>query len=494
MDQGMEGLFKQAAEQAHFAFDEAAWSKMETILDTEPPVVTQVPKLIWPQVVSWATIVIAMLLLFKPIVSNYTHTNEGVEAVAKSIRKNGFMTTNKDKLSNQAHLNTPRSQHHAGITLNKEINDSQPANPTEAPTSQSTKGIGGTTESPEHDKSKLQKANVVTQSTKSINKKTVKPVPTITQNKATVQNESPQPNGKAGIAGYNNAKKVNTATLRASTNKKKINTLKNLREDNEVNASSNEANEILPYRPLTSKMATIMLSKPFQILGSPDSVAQPQPYELEPSNLTALPKWSVLLFVAPDLNVVSGNAIGSPGPMAGLSLEYALGQRWSITAGLAHSIKKYGARGSDYTLPDEPWAEPENLDFVDASCNVIDIPINLRYYFTLKQKTKWYGSMGLSSYLMLREDYEYDYNESYSNPGNWESWGVRNENQHYAGILNLSLGYEQSIGNRMGIGIEPFVKIPLARVGAGKVKLVSLGTLVNIRYNLGNKKPKRILK
>ena len=83
---------------------------------------------------------------------------------------------------------------------------------------------------------------------------------------------------------------------------------------------------------------------------------------------------------------------------------------------------------------------------------------------------------------MLSEDYYYQY-EKY-NPHLVKSWSVRNENQHYFGIYNLSAGYQWNVSERWFLEVEPFIKIPLGGVGFGKVDLWSTGSWFAVKYNL----------
>jgi len=455
-DQGMEGLFRKAADQAHYAFDGNAWAKMEAMLDA-PPAPATLPSVWWAQLLSWLTITIVLILLWMPLPNIGKRENRiQAQALAKATFKPyGYaLPVPKNKL-----INTPKT---APMYLDGEVLAQEPEQQI-----QNEIPVGG---------AKREQPLAASTSITGVGNGPVQSMPPT----AKFGDEPLRKRQKlAPVVAINKpgqGKQTSAVTLAETPGGTE------LPKDTSTITTVSLAGKLIPLWLAPS----VQLSTDMAPVELPDE--EPQRDVVSPTQEGTLPKWSVLLYLAPDLNVVGSNPLGSPGPMAGVNIEYAIARRLSITTGVSHSIKKYGASGSEYTLPDEPWAEPENLDFVDASCNVIDIPLNLRYYFTLKERTRWYGSAGISSYLMLREDYDYDYSASYSNPGNWESWGVRNENQHYAGILNLSVGYEQRIGSRMGIGVEPYVKVPLARVGAGKVRLVSLGTLINIRYNLGKKK------
>jgi hypothetical protein len=119
---------------------------------------------------------------------------------------------------------------------------------------------------------------------------------------------------------------------------------------------------------------------------------------------------------------------------------------------------------------------------VRGNCKVIDIPINIRYNFLRGEKYNVFATTGLSSYLMLKEDYKYiyDVDDTYLR----KSWHTSNENKHFFKVYNVSLGYERRLGQKFSLQAEPFIKLPLAGVGFGKIKLLTTGAFVSIKYRL----------
>lgn len=212
------------------------------------------------------------------------------------------------------------------------------------------------------------------------------------------------------------------------------------------------------------------------ILKLPDTALM---QETEPDSTKEKSNWEFSVFVSADLSSTGLDGFTKPGTMFGASAAYFISEKWSLQTGAAVSIKKYKALGSEYELP--PWAQgsPYSVNSINAVCKVIDIPINLRRHFESKKDHSYFIGAGVSSYLMLREDYEYEY--SGYRPSWPAEWRVKNKNQHYLGVLNLSFGYEKPIGQKFALGIEPFFKIPLSGVGEGKVKLLSVGANLAIK-------------
>jgi hypothetical protein len=140
--------------------------------------------------------------------------------------------------------------------------------------------------------------------------------------------------------------------------------------------------------------------------------------------------------------------------------------------------KKYWAGPEDYKLGYTP---PASLKFkgADADCKVIEIPVKVSYNFAVKDKSNWFAGAGLSSYLMKRENYLYEY-ESNSGGSYYHSYETKNENKHYFSVVNLSAGYSYHLNKTISVSAEPYVEVPLTGIGAGRVHLNSGGVLFTI--------------
>lgn len=196
-------------------------------------------------------------------------------------------------------------------------------------------------------------------------------------------------------------------------------------------------------------------------------------------SLQAFKRWSFGALVSLDLSATGLEGFTDPGTMVGLLAEYRFSRNWSIQSGLSYSVKNYSALGDEYDTSTWPGGRSDNLVSALARCLVLDIPINVRRYFAAKNGNQWFVSSGLSTYLMLREDYEYEYTRP---SPNWAPTGqVRGENNHFFGIANFSVGYETPINKKLGLAIEPFMKLPLTGIGQGRVKFLSFGANVAIK-------------
>ncbi|WP_345109626.1 hypothetical protein [Hymenobacter algoricola] len=195
-----------------------------------------------------------------------------------------------------------------------------------------------------------------------------------------------------------------------------------------------------------------------------------------------LARLTVALQYAPELSTVRWASYTAPGSNVGVQLEYRFAPKWRLSAGVLRSVKRYAARGTDYHPPTQYWTNYYTIDEVEATCRITDIPLNLRYDVLQRARAAVFASVGVSSLLMRQEDYRYYY--LYKGNPVARSWGLRRGSNHLLSILNLSAGYERTLGGRWAVQAEPFVKIPLGGVGFGKVKLSSAGAFLSLKYAL----------
>ena len=224
---------------------------------------------------------------------------------------------------------------------------------------------------------------------------------------------------------------------------------------------------------------------PADLPGRPASLAAPAPTSTQPTAPEPTParpaRFWVGLVAAPDVSTVKLAGVQPPQANVGLLLEYRLGSRLRLSTGLLRATKRYVARRDDYD-----WgayhARVYQRDFteVEAACTVLDVPLNLRYDLLVRPGYLLFGSVGLSSFFMQRERYTYEYVDNNA-PQYWERTAV-NENQHLLRVLNVAGGYERRLGPHWSVQAEPYLKLPLAGVGLGKVQLASAGVFVAAKY------------
>jgi|GEM_PF-1281687 len=463
----LEQLVREAAEGAQFEFNPSAWSAMEQKLDA--------PKkgFFWWKL--WGGLgllaIIVLLMIYIP-----DGTNEGDLAENSSVKENVIEDDNPENADreNQVASNTERKEadKSAAADTKAELNNEEPR--ADVPSGQLTSPEA--TDDPE--------------------------VQAAVQNEIITKTE--------GIASKTNAEEKTGLDLRNSDEKATLVVTESSAEVTKIDKSVSS----ITTKQTSNASSAVTYFDPEQPLDPLDSIGRQQAELYELGMETIAPRWvpSVFLFdlslkpmtldtsiyqtadldslqtfkrwsfgamVSLDLSATGLEGFTDPGTMIGLLAEYRLSRNWSIQSGLSYSVKNYSALGEEYDTSTWPGGRSDNLVNALARCLVIDIPINVRRYFAAKNGNQWFISSGLSTYLMLREDYEYEY--ATQNP-NWAPTDqVRGENNHFLGIANFSVGYETPINKKLGLAIEPFMKLPLTGIGQGRVRFLSFGANVAIK-------------
>jgi hypothetical protein len=190
-------------------------------------------------------------------------------------------------------------------------------------------------------------------------------------------------------------------------------------------------------------------------------------------------RWAIQVTLAPDLSMVGKIKGFKIGQNFGLSTEFQAFKNFSVMTGAYYSNKVYLADPDEYKPYPGIWQIVPKPEEIDATCRVLEVPLNLRFYAINLPKNRIFLSSGISSYWMLNERYKYNYNNAYYPSRTKE---LNNANKHLWSILNFSIGWEKSITAHWRMQVEPFVKAPLGDVGYGKVRLLSTGAFLNFKY------------
>lgn len=191
------------------------------------------------------------------------------------------------------------------------------------------------------------------------------------------------------------------------------------------------------------------------------------------------PQFGLAIMASPDINGVSSFQNSKVGTNIGLLLSVGVSRKLTISTGAAYSKKPYTTDFADYYAGYKFKTDPQD---VFADCRVLDIPLNVDYKFYSKSSNSFSVGTGLSSYLMLKEKYTYDY----AIPGTAgpASFTVTNKNRHYFGVLNLNATYEHQLNTKFSIAAQPYLKVPLTDIGNARVKLQSAGIALGVRWNI----------
>jgi len=182
------------------------------------------------------------------------------------------------------------------------------------------------------------------------------------------------------------------------------------------------------------------------------------------------------LVAGPDFSAIKLQSLKKVGINYGFLIGYKLSKKFSIEAGLLQDKKYYSTDGK-YFSTKNIWLPPtETIDHVDGICKMLELPVNVTYTFRERKKSSLFGSVGFSSYFMQHETYRYELNYGgYRYPKNYN---YKNRSTSLFAMVNISAGYTYSIGKIGSLRIEPFIKLPVNKIGTGELPIQSGGIFI----------------
>ena len=92
----------------------------------------------------------------------------------------------------------------------------------------------------------------------------------------------------------------------------------------------------------------------------------------------------------------------------------------------------------------------------------------------------WFATAGLNTYVMYKENYQYQTLTNWSYPQVSPIYTYRHPYQYLFSIIDLSFGYEQKLGKIGNLRIEPYLRIPMSGIGTGDLSILSAGLNLGI--------------
>lgn len=452
-DEEIDNLIRDAANQHHPPYDDKAWGKMEELLDKHLPQKKDRKKYIF--------FILFFLLLGSAVIFSInnagkkTVTAEAKQQEAKSVADPKDFTSSSDNNPDKTTAET------SGNT------SSSTQNVTPAATANNTN-----TENTLPGTKKLTLANNTNQTGGNAKLKYSK------KSRFTIKIKKPA--------------KVSDNEADLSTQKNAI--IKNSDDENMVNApetvNTNKADlkiAIIKTDSVTEKTENTNVEKE-KIASEKKEPISAVVKEKKNSNKKFANNFALTLSAGEELSYIHINNSGKLKPFYGAGLNYTLSKRFTLRSGLLVSKKIYSAAPGQYKFAAgtivNPW-----LQKINADCKVYEIPLTIQYNFNQVKNHNWFAGMGISSFLMKRETYDYHYKTAAG-----QTWSYmhtyNNENENYFSVLTLSGGYQYKLNNRISFLAEPFLKIPIKGIGAGKVKLNSAGLMVTAAVKPFAKKKK----
>lgn len=182
------------------------------------------------------------------------------------------------------------------------------------------------------------------------------------------------------------------------------------------------------------------------------------------------------LIGGPDFSAIKLQSLKKVGLNYGFLIGYKLTKKLSVEAGLLQDKKYYSTNGK-YFSTKNIWLPPtETIDHVDGICKMLELPVNITYTFRERKRSSLFGSVGFSSYFMQKETYTYELNYGgYRYP---KDYSYKNRSTSLFAMVNISAGYTYKMGKIGDLRIEPFIKLPVNKIGTGELPIQSGGIFI----------------
>ena len=180
------------------------------------------------------------------------------------------------------------------------------------------------------------------------------------------------------------------------------------------------------------------------------------------------------LLIGPDWSTVKFQSVNQLGFSLGAIVGYRFNKHLAVETGLLWDKKYYHTKGEYFKNPQ--IYIPANIN-IDGNCNMLEIPVNIRYDFASEKNHSFFAKAGLSSYVAMKDNY------SWVSPNNYPVYKSYNAPSNIFSILHLSAGYERAISSKINVQVEPYVKIPLRGVGTGSMPISSVGIYFGITHS-----------
>jgi hypothetical protein len=182
--------------------------------------------------------------------------------------------------------------------------------------------------------------------------------------------------------------------------------------------------------------------------------------------------------VSPDISTVKFQQVNNIGTGVGLLLGYDFNNKWSLESGISFDKKFYYSSGEYVNTKRIGVPGYTSVKNVKGVCKMIELPLDVKYNFKHKGRSYFSAGVGISSYFMQREIY--DYTLSYS------GWDVqrrsiyKKSSSDILAVMSLNGGYNRNIGKATKFFISPYLKIPFKGVGIGSLPIMSTGVNIGI--------------
>ncbi|MFY7651239.1 MAG: hypothetical protein ACOVQE_00985 [Chitinophagaceae bacterium] len=178
----------------------------------------------------------------------------------------------------------------------------------------------------------------------------------------------------------------------------------------------------------------------------------------------------------------------------GLLFQYRF-NNWAINTGVLRTKKEYKSTDPNFSFDANLLGITNTnglkLQQVLGHSHILEIPLQIGYYFPAKQKNKSYFiNAGVSAYIMENERFNYTFlqnGNSFTTSVDYSQHDERNDD--YLGwVLHFSGGIKKQLPSGNFWQIEPFIKIPVSSMGIGNIRLTSIGLSTSFYFTPFHKK------
>ena len=199
------------------------------------------------------------------------------------------------------------------------------------------------------------------------------------------------------------------------------------------------------------------------------------------------PQLALTVLASSDMNGAGSFRSAGTGKNIGLLFSVRF-NKLAISTGANYSVKPYTLPFSAYS-PNSGYRFKYSPETVTADCRMIDLPLNIDYRIYSKNKNSFTIGTGITSYIMTTEKYTY----SYDLPSNVSpsSYRVNNPGKYLFSALNFQVSYQRQVSSKVGVNIQPFMKLPIRDIGYSHVRLQTVGVALGLNWNINTLKPSK---
>ncbi|MEO6583154.1 MAG: hypothetical protein ABIO05_02455 [Ferruginibacter sp.] len=186
--------------------------------------------------------------------------------------------------------------------------------------------------------------------------------------------------------------------------------------------------------------------------------------------------------LGPDLSSIKLQSVKKVGYSLGLLTGFAIRNKWAIETGLLLDKKYYHTTGKYFNTRKLAMPYTIKIDEATGNCKMYELPINIKYNLGSHKKTNVFLVAGTSSYFMKKEyyTYQYDYNGNTYRKG----YTYQTRQSSFFSVINFGAGVNWAMGRNIQLQMQPYIKLPVKKIGTGSLPIQSAGALVSITKNL----------